>query len=114
MITTIIGYTFLTAALIAFALAWAEYCWRLGLASILLIAVGGMCLAAPANAQQVDAIEPECAVLVNFTLHTYDGPIVIQDVCLAAPVIYGDGLLTIEAREFFGDEIFHGDFEVWP
>ena len=114
MITNIIGYACLSAAMAFFALAWVDHCWRMGLASIVLAAVGALLLVTPANAQEVHEIEPYCAVLVKFTLHSSGGPIVIEDVCLSAPVIYADGLLTIETREFLGDDIFHGNFEVWP
>lgn len=66
-----------------------------------------------AATQQPDEIEPDCAVLVKFTLHSYSGPIVIEDACLSAHELR-DGLLTVEAREFLGDGVFRGDFEVWP
>ena len=55
-------------------------------------------------------IEPECPVLVMFTLETYDGPIVIQDVCLTEHD-YADGLLRIGAREHLSDGIFRNGFE---
>lgn len=58
-------------------------------------------------------IEPDCPVLVKFTLQTYDGPIVIEDVCLTENV-YADGLLRIGAREHLGDWIFRNGFDPAP
>lgn len=110
----VIGFACLATALAFFWAAWFDYSWRMVIASIVLIIVGGLCLAAPAHGQQIDAIEPDCKVQVKFTLHAYTGPIVIQDVCLSAPVVYADGLLTIETRDYLTDGIFHGDFEVLP
>ena len=55
-------------------------------------------------------IEPDCPVLVKFTLQTYDGPIVIEDVCLTEHV-YADGLLSIGAREHLSDGVFRGGFD---
>lgn len=57
-------------------------------------------------------IEPPCAVFVHFTLNSYDGPVVIEDVCLTS-FNYTENLMTITAIDY-GDRIFRGDFEVWP
>lgn len=54
--------------------------------------------------------EPPCAVLVEFTLHGYDG-IHIDQACLSAPAVYSNGLLTVEAVQ---DGIFRAGFEQWP
>jgi len=67
----------------------------------------------PALASSQDVprdIEPECPVIVVYTLHTYDGPIVIEDGCLVSHE-YGEGLLRIEAREWLGGGIFRDDFD---
>ena len=58
-------------------------------------------------------IEPECPVLVDFTLHSSIGPIRIQNACLTAHS-YADGLLVIEARDFLSQGIFKSGFEIWP
>ncbi len=55
-------------------------------------------------------IEPPCAVLVVFTLETYDGPIVIEDVCFVSKSD-AEGVLRITAREYFGDGIFRSNFD---
>lgn len=49
-------------------------------------------------------------VAVEFTLHSYSGPITISDACLSAPTTYDGTVLRIEAVDA-GDNLFHGDFE---
>ena len=105
----LIGYACLAAALICAAIAWGEYCWRLALVSVVLIAVGGLCLSAPARAQGT----PPCAVQVVIDLSTYEGAKHYENLCLSSPASYGDGLLMIEAVGV-GDGIFKSGFEVWP
>lgn len=56
------------------------------------------------------AIEPYCETIVVFTVQTYDGPIVIEDVCLTNHA-YADGTLRIGAREYLGDGVFRSGFE---
>ena len=57
-------------------------------------------------------IEPPCAVFVHFTLNSYTGPVVIEDVCLTS-YEYTENVMTITAVDY-GNRIFRGDFEVWP
>lgn len=51
-------------------------------------------------------------VAVDFTLRAYDGPVSIQDACLASFTHAGDRM-TITAIDL-GDGIYRGGFEVWP
>lgn len=102
----VIGFACLATALAFFWAAWFDYSWRMVAASIVLIIVGGLCLASPSHAQGA----PPCTVRVVLDLTTYDGPKHYDDLCLSLPATYGDGLLMIEAVGI-GDKLFHGDFE---
>ncbi len=51
-------------------------------------------------------------VLVDYTLHAYDGPIEAPSACLSLFMDRGDWIV-IETVEF-GDGIFRADFEPWP
>ena len=62
MINPIIGYACLAAAMAFFALAWVDHCWRMGLASIVLAAVGALLLVTPANAQEVRTPEEQAEI----------------------------------------------------
>lgn len=56
------------------------------------------------------AIEPYCETIVVFTVQTYDGPVVIEDVCFVSKSD-AEGVLRITAREYFGDGIFRSNFD---
>lgn len=65
-------------------------------------------LATPAETPQGN---PQC-VLVHYTLHSYNGPVDIDNTCKVLLVDRGDHI-QIETIDF-GDGVFRGDFEVWP
>lgn len=58
-------------------------------------------------------IEQPCPVDVYFVLHGYEGPIVIDGVCLV-DFHYQDGGMRLEVREYLGDGIFRNGFELTP
>lgn len=55
-------------------------------------------------------VEPKpCAVIATAVIHTYDGPIAIDQLCMTVTRHTGDAL-QFEARDL-GDGIFRDDFD---
>lgn len=73
---------------------------------------GCLCLMAVvlASSQAGGPIGTQPCVAVEFALHTYTGPVVIDDACLSAPATYDGTTLRIEAVDA-GDGIFRNGFE---
>lgn len=52
--------------------------------------------AALAFAQVTEPNAPVCAVQVDIVIHSYEGPIHIEDVCLSQPAVYSNGVLVLD------------------
>ena len=103
---TIIGFTCLIASAFCLWAAWHDYSWRYAIACIVFLLIGAICIPGPVRAEG----NPPCAVQVVIDLSTYDGPKHFQDLCLSQPALYGDGLLSVEARSM-GDGLFRDGFD---
>lgn len=73
---------------------------------------GLMLALVPAVAASVTRdIEPDCSTaLVAVTIQTYDGPVILEDVCYVSSS-YADGIIRITVREYLSDGVFRSSFD---